>query len=416
MTVTKSSQNNLTSPDGNSLAVFVDISDSTLKLKDINGNIDNFTTYLPPTPPTPLATGLLQLQGGVALSGTLTAVTDQNNNASQLKLANNLTQIAGTLQIQTDTALYLDVEDGSGNNRFTISREPASQQVNLDFASNPVGSTTTVGAIRTYVDGTNLSEVMTFREDGSIGVGTSSPVGLLDLYKAAAATRLAIRGDAGQNRLISYRTGAVQRFGLYVNNTAESGSNVGSDFAIRAYNDAGTLLNTPVFIKRSTGNVGVNTLTGTAKLQVVGSGSTSATTSLLVQNSAGTTNLSVNDAGNAFIGGNTLQFLNSTNCKIINNYGVMQLDNNGTAGVQLTFTNGAWGSSSRACFGDQGTAADASAQVEIRTTIRGFLPPRMTTAQKNAIATPAAGLMVYDTDLNKLCVRTAAAWETITSI
>jgi hypothetical protein len=75
-------------------------------------------------------------------------------------------------------------------------------------------------------------------------------------------------GDAGQNRLISYRTGAVQRFGLYVNNTAESGSNVGSDFAIRAYNDAGTLLNTPVFIKRSTGNVGIGTTAPTGKLEV----------------------------------------------------------------------------------------------------------------------------------------------------
>jgi hypothetical protein len=115
----------------------------------------------------PLSTGLLQLQGGVALSSTLTAVTDQNNNATQLNLANNLTQIAGTLQIKTDTALYFDVEDGSGNNRFTISREPNSQQVNLDFASNPTGSTTAVGAIRTYRDGVNLSEAMTFIEDGN---------------------------------------------------------------------------------------------------------------------------------------------------------------------------------------------------------------------------------------------------------
>jgi len=40
----------------------------------------------------------------------------------------------------------------------------------------------------------------------------------------------------------------------------------------------------------------------------------------------------------------------------------------------------------------------------------------MTTTQINAIGTPAAGLIVYDTTLNKLCVRTAAAWETITSV
>jgi len=58
----------------------------------------------------------------------------------------------------------------------------------------------------------------------------------------------------------------------------------------------------------------------------------------------------------------------------------------------------------------------ASAVLQADSTTKGFLPPRMTTTQKNAIGTPAAGLIVYDTTLNKLCVRTASAWETITSI
>ena len=58
----------------------------------------------------------------------------------------------------------------------------------------------------------------------------------------------------------------------------------------------------------------------------------------------------------------------------------------------------------------------ASSQLTVESTTKGFLPPRMTTTQKNAIASPAAGLMVYDTTLNKLCVRTASTWETITSI
>jgi len=40
----------------------------------------------------------------------------------------------------------------------------------------------------------------------------------------------------------------------------------------------------------------------------------------------------------------------------------------------------------------------------------------MTTTQKNAISTPAEGLVLYDTTLNKLCVYTGAAWETITSV
>jgi hypothetical protein len=64
-----------------------------------------------------------------------------------------------------------------------------------------------------------------------------------------------------------------------------------------------------------------------------------------------------------------------------------------------------------------GTTTDvASSKLTVESTTQGFLPPRMTTTQKNAIATPAAGLVVYDTTLGKLCVRTAAAWETITSI
>jgi hypothetical protein len=64
-----------------------------------------------------------------------------------------------------------------------------------------------------------------------------------------------------------------------------------------------------------------------------------------------------------------------------------------------------------------GTSTDiASSKVTIQSTTQGFLPPRMTTAQKNAIASPAAGLVVYDTTLNKLCVRTASTWETITSL
>jgi hypothetical protein len=45
----------------------------------------------------------------------------------------------------------------------------------------------------------------------------------------------------------------LQRWGLYSNNVAESGSNAGSNFVFRRYSDAGTLLGTPISITRSTG-------------------------------------------------------------------------------------------------------------------------------------------------------------------
>ena len=162
-----------------------------------------------------VATGVLQLLNGVALDATLRSVTDQSNTISPLKLSTTAVQVNSPLRITTSDAsgFYLDAEDSATNNRFSIKRDPSSQEVTLDFASNPAGSTTLVGAIRTYQDGVNLSNAMSFIEDGSIGVGTNTPVGILHIKKTAANTRLAIDGDAGFNRLISYRTAAVQRFG-----------------------------------------------------------------------------------------------------------------------------------------------------------------------------------------------------------
>ena len=41
---------------------------------------------------------------------------------------------------------------------------------------------------------------------------------------------------------------------------------------------------------------------------------------------------------------------------------------------------------------------DASAALEVKDSAKGFLPPRMTYAQRNAISNPAAGLMIYCTN------------------
>lgn len=77
--------------------------------------------------------------------------------------------------------------------------------------------------------------------------------------------------------------------------------------------------------------VGIGTNTPTSKLEVVGSGSTSATSALKVSNSSGLPILTVRDDG----------------------------------------------------------------QVQISTTTNGFLPPRMTYAQRNSIISPEAGLIIY---------------------
>jgi hypothetical protein len=54
--------------------------------------------------------------------------------------------------------------------------------------------------------------------------------------------------------------------------------------------------------------------------------------------------------------------------------------------------------------------------MEIESTNKGLLLPRMTSTQKNAISSPADGLLVFDTTLQKLCVSTTTGWQTVTSV
>lgn len=76
-----------------------------------------------------------------------------------------------------------------------------------------------------------------------------------------------------------------------------------------------------------------------------------------------------------------------------------KLDVNGTARVQGKLS--------------VNTPTATSAVMEVTSTTQGFLPPRMTNAQMVAIATPASGLMVYDTTNNKMCVYDGTAWQNL---
>jgi len=92
---------------------------------------------------------------------------------------------------------------------------------------------------------------------------------------------------------------------------------------------------------------------------------------------------------------------------------------NGTSYFQIR-TNGATnmttGTLSTAFFssgsvGINTTTEIASSQLTVESTTKGFLPPRMTNAQRLAIATPAVGLIVYCTDMVEgLYVNKSTGW------
>jgi hypothetical protein len=134
------------------------------------------------------------LQTAAALNSTLQTVVDNLGNSSTLLLSTTEAQVNSILRINTNNAEILDIQDSSGNNRFNVNR--STQKINLDFASKPSDQTTIIGAIRTSTDGTNLADVMTFRENGNVAVLTNLGVGI-----ATPTTKLDVNGNIKTNNI-----------------------------------------------------------------------------------------------------------------------------------------------------------------------------------------------------------------------
>jgi len=174
-----------------------------------------------------------------------------------------------------------------------------------------------------------------------------------------------------------------------------------------------------IFRANEAGNFMIGTTTDAGyKLDV--NGTARVVTSLAIGNSAGDNVLTLNpqSSGNA-IAVNNNGFIKWGSVSYIRGFSTSTL----FSVINASFTNVFNIGTSAASYINTGssfvigaTTANSSALLQADSTTQGFLPPRMTTTQKNAIASPASGLVVYDTTLGKLCVRGAAAWETITSI
>jgi len=269
-----------------------------------------------------------------------------------------------------------------------------------------------------------------------LGIGTVTPAVKLDarggfnLYSDTGFHYLEATSTSSTDGTLNFRRNGggngIYRFqlaGLQLSNDYNTGE---ARFFIPSGGFFSTFYSNGVERMRmtTTGNTLINTTTDNGgKLQIKAPGALSTDIALRVRNSADTADLlQINGAGTFSVKGSQQRISFAYNDYVYIGLAV----NNNAIGVN---------SSNRLFIGSEGDfpiytlangtviitdttnpTSSVSAKLRIDSTTQGFLPPRMTTTQKNAITTPALGLVVFDTTINKLCVFGATTWETITSI
>jgi hypothetical protein len=247
--------------------------------------------------------------------------------------------------------------------------------LNLDTINTPLDAT-----LRAVTDGEgNASGLKLSTTDssfsGNVGIGTNAPSAKFVVQTTSAADGITLKDASNNLALIGKWFDSSGFIDLSKNGTSYARIQANSSYI------------------SSTLTIGVASALA-ATLAVKGSGTTSATTALLVQNSAGSELFKVTDNG-AISSLSTFTTLGGVFA-----YGAIE----GAASGQ----SGSFSGSVRV---GSGGSNNASAILDAVSTTKGFLPPRMTTTQKNAISSPAAGLVVYDTDTNKLTCYNGTTWN-----
>lgn len=257
---------------------------------------------------------------------------------------------------------------------------------NLRVSKSITGATTAYGI---YQDSTIQSDVTTsayYNRTSANTVASAFTLGTLAHYTASQGTFGAGSTVTNQYGFLvdNSFTGATNNYGFYGN--VSSGTNRWNLYMQGSANN---------YIA---GNLGIGSTSPSGKLEVNLVGGAAYFTRVAGDN--GTTNPA-------------LQIGTSTSSPRLYAYGLgMEFYTaavGGTGTIKMILT-------SSGELGIGTSTVNASALLQVDSTTKGVLFPRMTTTQKNAISSPATGLIVFDTTLAKLCVYTGTAWETITSL
>jgi hypothetical protein len=189
----------------------------------------------------------------------------------------------------------------------------------------------------------------------------------------------------------------------------------------------------------SNGSIGIKNSSPTALVHAKGTGTTSSTYSLKIDNSNNNSLLNVRDDGNVGIGvaspNSKLHVQSASTANMLfevldNAGGQASIDLKvGTAnnwrlicqgtlnGTRLDFHNQILNSPAISIMSNNRvgigtTNPNASAKLQVNSTTQGFLPPTMTDVQKNNIVSPAVGLIIYVTDGDEgLYIYSSGGWR-----
>jgi hypothetical protein len=287
--------------------------------------------------------------------------------------------------------------------------------------SNPVTGTGAATRVAFWSSGSAISSSNALNWDntnGYLGINTASPVAQFQVRgNAVAGNNVARFETQGLVNLFTLsEEGKITAFAPPIN--ALSGTTEINKFTSSfAASSAGSGSFRPLSIAYTINNVAGQTGTATGIfLSATDTALGGMTHNLLDLQTGGTSFFSVSSSGVAKIGPTSDKWTFSSN--VLSN--VANVNITGVQRVVISNTSisgGLQGSGSGGLAADTGVAVvatkAASAVFEVVSTTRGFLMPRMSTAQRTAISSPANGLQVYDTDLLQPCFWDGTAWRKI---
>lgn len=319
------------------------------------------------------------------------------------------------------------VIDTSGNVGIGTSTPSEALDVtgNINFTGDLYQNGTLYSAGRKFVDGTTATDAV--YTAGNVGIGTTTP----NVNSVGKALHV---HDSGSNGVAAIHftnnaTGDAPNDGLIIGRW-----NNGVNY-ISTYESEDIVFQTSAVDRvtvAANGNVGIGTSTPSETLDVAGTIKANTNVeggrSIIAGFGGGSAALTVNDGyGNAnvtfnHVGGTPEQVGKSARIEVDTdntNSAVpaimsFELGDAPTAGVatpllQVMTLRG------DGKVGIGTSSPDASAALDVSSTTRGFLPPRMTTAQRDAIASPVAGLIIYNstTDALNFFSGSTNAWESL---